>query len=163
MRVLVLSDTHGHFSAFCAVLNQQPKADLVLFLGDTLQEYEDVQCLYPHRQILAVRGNNDHDFTVPIVRTLAPGGVRMVMTHGHMHGVYGGIGGLEKLAQEHDAKIVLYGHTHCGRIEYENGVYYINPGSASLPRDGHASYAYIDITPSGIMPVRVKLGGGVLQ
>ena len=165
MRILVVSDTHRNFRALCTAIEQQPKAEMVLFLGDKLDEFEDAELLYPHKKFLAVCGNNDFYSTVPAVRFLNPGGVPMVMTHGHLQGVHGKTGGieqLEKLATEFGAKVVLYGHTHCSNITYHNGVYYVNPGSPSCPRDGCASFAYIDISPAGIMPVRVKITGEVL-
>ena len=48
-------------------------------------------------------------------------------------------------ALEIGADIVLYGHTHIGKIDFEEGIWYINPGSASVPRDGGRSFAIINI------------------
>ena len=65
---------------------------------------------------------------------------------------------LKKLAIENNADIIAFGHTHVRYTNYENGLYVINPGSASCPRDGKSpSYAFIDITDAGIATNIVSL------
>ncbi|MDZ7834879.1 MAG: metallophosphoesterase family protein [Alkalibacterium sp.] len=39
------------------------------------------------------------------------------------------------LAKSNDVKIVFYGHTHIPRVEKEEGIVFINPGSIAQPRD----------------------------
>ena len=51
----------------------------------------------------------------------------------------------------------LYGHTHISRISYEDGLYIVNPGSVSRSRNGPNSYAVIDITEKGIMPIIITI------
>ena len=53
--------------------------------------------------------------------------------------------------------IALCGHTHIPDILYENGIYLVNPGSCSKPRSSKPTYAVIDITDKGIMPVIVEI------
>ena len=38
--------------------------------------------------------------------------------------------GYQLTADETEADVVLYGHTHQAREDYIDGVYYVNPGSA---------------------------------
>jgi len=59
-------------------------------------------------------------------------------------------------AQGRGADIVLYGHTHISHSEYIDGMHVVNPGSCS-GMGGSATYAIIDITKAGIVPVIVKL------
>ena len=45
---------------------------------------------------------------------------------------------------EHDCCAAVYGHTHRASVFEEEDIYFINPGSLSLPRDGSGgSYAII--------------------
>ena len=49
--------------------------------------------------------------------------------------------------------ILFFTGTHKADILYEDGVYYVNPGSLSTPREKGPSYAVIDITENGVMPI----------
>ena len=49
--------------------------------------------------------------------------------------------------------ITLFGHTHIPVTVYEEGVWLVNPGSVSAPRQGKPTYAVIDIEQNGIMPI----------
>ena len=59
---------------------------------------------------------------------------------------------LVSAAKSHGAHIALYGHTHVPVTSYDGGLYLVNPGSV---REG--SFAVIDITDSGIMPIIMKI------
>ena len=84
-------------------------------------------------------------------------GKKIFYTHGHTLSVKYGIGNLLKTAKDNGCDIALYGHTHTANIVYEDGVYIVNPGSCSQPRDSRASYAVIDIEKNGIMPIIVEV------
>ena len=52
-------------------------------------------------------------------------------------------------ARKSDAKIVFYGHTHIAKVDKEDDVYFINPGSIRHPRGNidvgsYAIYEKID-------------------
>ena len=42
MKVIICSDSHGAFAAAEQVLEQQPEAAAVLFLGDGAEEWDDL-------------------------------------------------------------------------------------------------------------------------
>ena len=63
----------------------------------------------------------------------------------------------QEKAKEINADIVLYGHTHESKIDYINGIWYINPGSPSMPRDGFSSYATIEINREVVTPTIVSM------
>ena len=83
---------------------------------------------------------------------------KILFTHGHMLGVDRSDERLLDFARASRAQVALYGHTHIARIRYENGVYLMNPGSVSKPREGGPSYGILDITPAGIVPNIGPLG-----
>jgi putative phosphoesterase len=60
------------------------------------------------------------------------------------------------MAKGENINLVLYGHTHISNTEYDEGIYFVNPGSLSSPREGSRSYAVVDILPKGIMPIIIK-------
>ena len=47
MKVIICSDSHGAFAAAEQVLEQQPEAAAVLFLGDGAEEWDDLHEIYP--------------------------------------------------------------------------------------------------------------------
>lgn len=132
MKVLVLSDSHSTLG-FMQTCVEAVKPDVIIHLGDYVQDGDFLASEFPGIRLLRVAGNCDRyrvppDFPEILVETL--GGVRVFMTHGHLHGVklY-----LDKLIADGircSANIVLYGHTHepdCRQLE--SGMWIMNPGS----------------------------------
>lgn len=147
-RIIAFSDTHGKRSAMHEIFERP--ADAYLFLGDGNRELDDMRLIYPDKKILSVCGNCDFYSSAPLIDIYCESGVRIMFTHGHGHGVKYSLERLLALAKENNINVMLYGHTHCRRIEYIDGIYIINPGSAAQPRDFlPPSYAYIDITDKG--------------
>lgn len=159
MRIIAFSDSHRHYNSVHKLFEQTYlSADLYIFLGDGESDIENMHSLYPGKEILSVAGNCDYRSLNPAVGVTEVMGKKIVYTHGHLHLVNYGISNLKKLAEDNSADIVLFGHTHQRICEYENGVYYINPGSLGEPRDGRApSYAVIDIIPAGILVSHAEL------
>ena len=54
-------------------------------------------------------------------------------------------------------RVIVISDTHRGDTHYDEGIYVLNPGSPSCPRDGKASYGVIDVTPGGIMTFLVEI------
>ena len=77
--------------------------------------------------------------------TLDLDGVRVLILHGHGHGVKWGLGALEKYARGKGVDAVLFGHTHERLEKYIDGLYLFNPGSTSQPRDGVASFGVMTV------------------
>lgn len=153
MRVLVVSDVHGREQRLCQVLEAQPTARTVIFLGDGLRQVENVMERYPDRTFYTVPGNCDFAAAGIPVRQETFDGKRFYFTHGHLHGVKQGLYRLDLAAREAGADVVLFGHTHVAYEEYADGLYLMNPGS--LGYDG--TYGYVDIVGGGIRTAVVKL------
>lgn len=158
MRIVVISDSHRRSNVIDKILSQQTDARHVFFLGDNLADIEDFEFLYPDKVFHTVCGNCDYASMVQTVGVEIIAGVKILYTHGHTFGVKYGTDRLLEAARQNGSKIVLYGHTHISKILYEDGIYIVNPGSCSSPRDfGPPSYAVIDITENGIMPIIVNI------
>ncbi len=154
MKILVLSDSHGALRFMRNAISRL-MPDAVVHLGD---HYDDVQTIaeeYPHLIFHCVPGNCDQFRVSPdVARTLCycVGGVRLYMTHGHLHGVKSSLYRLVSEGRKAGAKGILFGHTHQTHCEYEDGVWILNPGSC-----GHSggSVGMIEIKDGNITDCRV--------
>ncbi len=154
MKLLIASDIHGDLESAVAVLTayEREGADKLLLLGDLLYHgpRNDLPKTYNPKaviellnnnkeKILAVRGNCDTEvdqmvLSFPILADyayLSLDGLSVFATHGHHHNTATPPALLE-------GEILLHGHTHVlTATEFGNNNWYINPGSAALPKEGN--------------------------
>ncbi len=156
MRLLVISDSHSRRGEIEKAIESQSDAKHIFFLGDCVRDIEDYTYIYPDRIFHIVSGNCDFSSEFPCENETVIEGLRIFYTHGHSYFVKGGLGGLKAEAKRRSAKIVLYGHTHISKIDYDDGIYFVNPGSLSSGRESGTSFAVIDIKPNGVMPIIIK-------
>jgi hypothetical protein len=153
MKIIVFSDSHGSIANLNKVVEKHLDADMFIHLGDGEKEYESLVCRYPKLKMYYVAGNCDYNSMYPNELILgADFNIKIFATHGHRHCVKYSLDILKLSAKENGCQIALYGHTHERFNSYDDGLYILNPGSISCPRDGlKPSYAIIDISKSGIM------------
>ncbi len=149
MRVGVFSDSHGDHEALDELLERMGALDAVCFLGDVARDAEHLRerlAAMPNQPVLyAVRGNNDYysTCTLPWDLLIELGGVRIYMTHGHR---LVSLMNLAYKAQECEAQVALFGHTHQALCETVQGVLLLNPGSAgNFCRGGRARASVLEI------------------
>ncbi|MBQ9030913.1 MAG: YfcE family phosphodiesterase [Parasporobacterium sp.] len=133
MKLLVLSDSHGHDEQLVSIIWEHPEADALIFLGDGERDFDTAlfACRIGNDKIVCqVRGNCDLASREPdkIVRTF--GGVSFLITHGHEQNAKLGVWGLIEEAKKQHCNAVLYGHTHRQSFLEREGITLINPGSA---------------------------------
>lgn len=131
MKLLVVSDVHGDLDALERAVDAEADADAVIFLGDGLQEAENLHYMHPELKIYSVRGNCDYASFAPADGLAAFGGVLFYYTHGNLYNVKNELDTLAHAAHMRGADAALYGHTHCTACEERNGVMLFNPGSLS--------------------------------
>ena len=148
MRLLVVSDSHGNESNLRQAVLSQPKAEVVIHLGDGEEDCSRVKSAFPEKMFLQVKGNCDWGSSLPPFGEFTLEGKRIFYTHGHLYGVKSGQYEILRAAREKKADILLYGHTHKAFTDYEDGLYFMNPGSLSYWRP---TYGTVDITPQGIV------------
>ena len=156
MRIVVMSDSHGNLLNLEKIVRAQPTAEWFLFLGDGEEEFLQLQGEFPQCKFRQVRGNCDIGSQAEPYDLLSAAGKRIFFTHGHLYNVKWGMSGFLYAAKGRGADVALYGHTHIPKAEYEDGMVVLNPGSCS-GRGGEATYAVVDITPAGIVPVLMKV------
>ena len=152
MKCLVFSDSHNETYLIKKAISSHPDAEVIFFLGDGLSDIEEIYLSFPERKILAVKGNCDFRSFVMnefIEKTAVIDllGKKIVYTHGDLYGVKYGMAGLERLAKETFADVILFGHTHTPVLEYfsSNDIkpfYVFNPGSIGS-REG--SFGIMDL------------------
>ena len=154
MKLLFFSDVHGSPESVELLLKQADlwKPELLVLLGDVLYhgprnplkpDYAPQRVaglLNPLREkIVAVRGNCDSEvdqmmLEFPIMSDFAEivtSNTRFFLTHGHLWNQ-------EHLPPVPDQTIIAHGHTHIPTLKsLECGITIFNPGSISLPKNGH--------------------------
>lgn len=149
MKIAVISDTHRSSYETNKILHIIEEVDMIIHLGDNVEDAETLAGYFKGR-IISVRGNCDFGSFAPSERLEVVEGKKIFITHGHRYDVKYGLSNLKYKAEEVGADIVLFGHTHESLVEYEKGIWFINPGSASMPRDSSKSIAILEIENSKV-------------
>lgn len=157
MEILIFSDSHGALSSMRRVIEAHPGATHILFCGDGIKDITALEKDFPKRVFLSVKGNCDAWFSpgeCPTERLFTLGGLRILMMHGHTHGVKGSYGVAASYAAKEGADILLFGHTHLpfegGLSVKEKRVHLFNPGSIG-ERGGDASYGVLTVRENGYL------------
>ena len=183
MLIQVVSDIHGDAKHLKEVLDLKKECDLLLLCGDYLNhgprnplpdgwEPKAAANILNERasNIVAVRGNCDSEvdemmlnfpcleaYTNIVVQRSNGQSFRIFAHHGHLYD-------RKKLkCMLPKSTLVVSGHTHVPLIEEEEGLFYLNPGSISLPKGGgnlnKRSFALIDIKDDGVFISVCALNG----
>ena len=142
MQILVVSDTHGDYTAFDRLVRSKPNAEVVIFCGDGYNDFIEVKKNFPEKMFIGVRGNCDWSCPLPNLEVRTIEGKKFYICHGHVESVKFGLYGLKAAARRQEADIALFGHTHIAHVEYDDGLNIMNPGSL---RRFECSYGLIEI------------------
>lgn len=134
MKLLITGDIHGQHDVLEKVLKKEKDYDLHLNTGDLGLDIETIKQL----DMIAVKGNTDYDLNLPTERLIEHQGLRILLTHGHLQNVKYGLNELILMAEEMQADICIFGHTHDAFYRQINDVTFINPGALS----GHYAKTY---------------------
>ena len=189
MLIQVISDIHGSAADFQTALDSfaARKPDLLLLCGDFLNHgpRNDLPAGYDTKKtaallneckdkIICVRGNCDSEvdqmmLSFPCLNAYttlfipsAPGeklNGRIFVHHGHLYDR----AALKELLPA--GTLVVSGHTHVTVLEEADGLFYLNPGSISIPKcaDGK-TYAFIETDSRGIRTISLcSIDGTVLR
>lgn len=161
MLFFILSDIHGSAFYLEQALEQfkKSKADKLLILGDVLYHgprnplpegyapAKVVELLKPFGdKIIAVRGNCDSEVDQMVLNFELMGDYQMLfldgrsffVTHGHLYNEH-------QMPQLNLGDVFICGHSHVPTVKRIHGVYYLNPGSLSLPKESSPhTYALLD-------------------
>ena len=129
MKILIVSDSHGHNEIIDDLIRDNKDVDIFLHAGDSeVPSYT----LFPFR---VVKGNCDYNYDTPMEYIIpSPFGNILLRHKDDRHLPY---------LKEKEIKIYIHGHTHIKECYKKNGICYINPGSLVYPRDEGSSYALL--------------------
>lgn len=156
VRALAISDSHGDLKAIEKALDLFGDVKYVFHLGDYAGDADYIE-EHSRAKVLRVRGNCDFISDDPYVEEVLIRGQKIVLTHGHKLNAKYSTDRLFYYAQEHEAKAILFGHTHTAYCEYMDGIWLVNPGSVTEPRGGRPSAARLLIGEFGVVPKIVFL------
>ncbi len=153
MKLFVISDIHGSLKCLKKAVDsyKKEKGDMILILGDEL--YHGPRNPIPEsydpksvasilngfkEKIFAVRGNCDSEvdqmlLEYPIMSDYSVifwEGRRIFMTHGHIYNK-------DSLPPLCRGDILIYGHTHIPLAETHEGIFILNPGSITFPKENY--------------------------
>lgn len=133
MKILVVSDTHGHSSELVQVLRKIKPIDGLIHCGDVEGQENYIRGI-AECPCYMVKGNNDFFCDLPREEVFQLGNYKVMVTHGHMYGVSMDTSMLEEEARSRGVQIVMFGHTHRPFLEQKEDITILNPGSLSYPR-----------------------------
>ena len=154
MKLLILSDSHGE-QEFMQLAVRRERPDAVIHLGDHCADADRLAEEFCGLPVLSVRGNCDlwgPPRAETLLRTFE--GVRIFGTHGHRYGVKQGLLRFSLAAQEQQAQVALFGHTHIPYCRQEGGLWLL-PHSELRHRDGGRRQ-------SGLLRERSVTGGNLM-
>ncbi len=152
MRLLIFSDSHGTPYYMRKALMRHPEAEVIIFLGDGEYDFGTLAAELNGRPVIKVRGNCDYGSDLPQREIFDAAGYKVYCTHGYAEQVKYGMYLLSGQAADAQADLVLFGHTHEQTDFYEDGIHYLNPGSAA---DGF--YGMADLLPEGIATIKARI------
>ena len=131
MKILIVSDSHGHSELLDDLVCQNKDVEIFLHAGDS---EVPPHTLYPFR---VVKGNCDYYFDTEKEYIIPTPFGNLLIRHKE--------DASQKYLKDNDIKFYVYGHTHVKTCKKKYGVAYINPGSICYPRDKEASYAILEV------------------
>lgn len=134
-KILVLSDSHGHFDKVLKIYEIE-NPDIVIYTGDGLRDIEELSYIY-NSEFYIVNGNCDFfEKNYGLTKILNIENVKIFITHGHLYGVKTNLNNLKNMVQEVDARVGIFGHTHKEILENFDNFYLFNPGAAENGKYG---------------------------
>ncbi len=141
MRYLIVSDSHGKHRSLREVVEKVGHIDGMFHLGD-VEGGLDVISAMIDCPFYGVRGNNDFGSVLDDEKIVPVGEHKIFMTHGHRYGLYFGVERLIYTAMEKGCDVLMFGHTHVPFLQEIDGMWLVNPGSISLPRQSSRKPTY---------------------
>jgi putative phosphoesterase len=149
-RVGIVSDTHGAFDQ--RLMRALAGVDRILHAGD-VGGPDILKALATIAPVVAVRGNVDLEgelSRLPAFAVVDVEGVRFVVTHRRDSGYR-----IDD-ARRAGCDVYVFGHTHIPHLEESQGLWMINPGSASRAREGNPdTVAIVEVSAGTVLDARL--------
>uniref|UniRef100_A0AC34Q2L5 Vacuolar protein sorting-associated protein 29 n=1 Tax=Panagrolaimus sp. JU765 TaxID=591449 RepID=A0AC34Q2L5_9BILA len=112
-----------------------------------------------------VQGDCDEDTNYPDSKIITVGAFKIGIIHGHQIVPWGDVDALELYARQMNVDVLVSGHTHKCAVYEKNGIFFINPGSATgafstINTNNEASFALLDVKSDSIATYTYHLANG---
>ena len=142
MKIAVFSDSHGQMEYMLRAADKE-KPDAIIHLGDHITDADRLRLVFQKTPVYAVLGNCDGSLPGENKILLELEGKRILAMHGHTCHVKSGLLTAIYTAQEANADILLFGHTHVPLCDQSRGILILNPGTVG--RGTLKTYGIIEI------------------
>ncbi len=119
----VISDTHGVLRP--EVRDCLKECDCIIHAGD-FDDAKTLESLEEYAPLYGVRGNNDWDLKLPLLRRFEIEGLNFLMVHRR----------IDLPEDLTGVDVVIFGHSHRYFCQLRDGVLWLNPGSCGRRRFG---------------------------
>ncbi|SFM38962.1 metallophosphoesterase family protein [Salibacterium qingdaonense] len=152
MKCLLVSDSHGSETELSEVIERhRGEVDAVFHCGDS-ELSNDSSIL---EGVHTVQGNVDKPGEFPEDTAETVKGVRVYVTHGHLYNIKMTHIPLSYRAEETQARMACFGHSHHPTAFEDQGILFVNPGSVMQPRTRpEQTYAIASFDESGGAEIR---------
>ncbi len=148
MKIIVLSDIHYEKDVAKKVIKKHRNdANLFVFLGDGIDNFEDLTVFDSKIKTVAVKGNCDYDSNADVYELFDFCGRKIFCTHGNLYDVDVSLKRIKQTAKDKGADICLYGHTHTAYCENDDGLLVLNPGAITAKGEYCILEFGEDVTP----------------
>lgn len=171
MIIGVMSDTHGHLTEMRLAASQMVEryaADVIIHIGDDSTDADELASLSVN--VITVPGIFEARYRDPGVQNRVIhefDGIPFLLTHTPTKDPHDKPSDIDptEAAQDGDAKVVLYGHTHTPLISEKFGAIYINPGHLNKDdrRGEPSTFAIIETRASRLIVKIIELKGKISQ
>jgi len=148
MKILIISDTHGHHKNLEKLLIKAGPIDALIHCGDVEEQENYIEAL-AQCPMYIVAGNNDYFSSLDREMEFDIQGYHIFLTHGHYYGVSMGTAGILDEGRSRNADIVMFGHTHRPCLERYPDITVLNPGSLSYPRQAERKPSFMIMEVDG--------------
>ncbi len=152
MRIFVVSDTHGNLRNAIALYDKvaaNNPVNCIIHCGDFYSDGVRLAKIYG-QTVYAVHGNCDGGWGEEEFKIVQTPAGKILVIHGHMEDVKFSLDDARYLAKREKCGLVCFGHTHKPVIKEQDGILFVNPGTASLPKYGaKCSAAVVTATGDG--------------
>ncbi|PSL44016.1 hypothetical protein B0H94_10975 [Salsuginibacillus halophilus] len=151
-KLLVMSDSHGAVEEVAKVYKRhEAEVQAVIHCGDS-----ELKASAPELEnFYVVNGNCDPSGTFPEEITVQAGGLNVFAAHGHLLNVKMSHQSLLYKAEESEASLACFGHSHVPEAYKVGSTVLLNPGSLLFPRQTTIpSYAIVTTGDGQVVEVR---------
>jgi putative phosphoesterase len=148
MKIILVSDTHGHDELLEKVALIESRSDIFLHAGDS-----NSSNIFPFQ---VVKGNCDVGIDYPSIIYIDTPYGKLKLMHGHQFMQFHSFNAqrVKESIEKENVKILVYGHTHIQKVLEIEGYYLINPGALN---NKTMEYLVLEVSETEVLVIKKNL------